>query len=185
MLKNYYQILNVLPDASNEEIKKAYRLYVSKFHPDKHGNDEFFKMRFLEIQEAYEVLSDDKERNEYDAMLFGNNSDYDEAEDDTVDFDGEPYVKLFVNHKKIKFGDTVKFVWETENVRELTIVGHGKYPVNGDVTFTPTKNTDYIFIFSNDNETVKKDITIEVKKSVDTWAVVLGIIIFIIYMFFL
>jgi len=56
MKKNYYQVLGLNDGASLEEIKKAYMDYVKHYHPDMHGNSEFFKKRFQEVQEAYEYL---------------------------------------------------------------------------------------------------------------------------------
>ncbi len=56
MKKNYYQVLGLKDGASLEEIKKAYKDYVKHYHPDKHGNSEFFKKRFQEVQEAYDYL---------------------------------------------------------------------------------------------------------------------------------
>jgi len=70
MIPNYYQILGVPHDASLNDIKKAYRLYASKFHPDKHKGDDFFSRQFIIIKKAYDVLSDPSEREKYDQMLF-------------------------------------------------------------------------------------------------------------------
>jgi len=61
--RDYYQILGVPRDASKEEIKKAFRKLALQYHPDKGGGDE---AKFKEINEAYEVLSDDKKRAYYD-----------------------------------------------------------------------------------------------------------------------
>ena len=72
-MKDYYQILGLEKNASKEEIKKAFRLYATKYHPDKQSGDKFFEERFKEIYSAYETLSDDKRRREYD-LLFSNNS---------------------------------------------------------------------------------------------------------------
>ncbi|MBV5312083.1 MAG: DnaJ domain-containing protein [Prolixibacteraceae bacterium] len=65
-MKNYYQILGLESNASKEDIKKAYRTYAAKFHPDKQNGDKFFEERFKEILEAYEILSDDLKRANYD-----------------------------------------------------------------------------------------------------------------------
>ena len=69
-MKNYYQSLGVEPEASFEDIKKAYRQYAKKFHPDKQNGDEFFEDRFKEIQEAYEVLSSESSRDDYDDSFY-------------------------------------------------------------------------------------------------------------------
>ncbi len=63
MAKDYYQILGVSRDASQEEIKKAYRRLAHKYHPDKEGGNE---EKFKEINEAYQVLSDPQKRKQYD-----------------------------------------------------------------------------------------------------------------------
>lgn len=70
-MKNYYDILGVSKNASKEEIKKAFKKLSIKYHPDKHVNDSEEEQKrcedkFKEINEAYDVLSDDKKRNEYD-----------------------------------------------------------------------------------------------------------------------
>jgi len=63
MTKDYYKILGVNRNTSKEEIKRAYRKLAHKYHPDKAGGDE---KKFKEINEAYQVLSDDKKRAQYD-----------------------------------------------------------------------------------------------------------------------
>jgi len=66
MIKNYYQVLGVDINATTEDIKKAYRKHATKFHPDKHDGDKFFEDKFKELQEAYEILSDELKRAAYD-----------------------------------------------------------------------------------------------------------------------
>ncbi len=63
MAKDYYQLLGINKGATKEEIKKAFHKLAHKYHPDKAGGDE---ARFKEINEAYQVLSDEKKRREYD-----------------------------------------------------------------------------------------------------------------------
>ncbi|MCA1608114.1 MAG: DnaJ domain-containing protein, partial [Acidobacteria bacterium] len=64
--KDYYQILNLKKDAKADEIKKAYRKLARKFHPDVNPNDKTAEEKFKEVQEAYDVLSDDKKRKVFD-----------------------------------------------------------------------------------------------------------------------
>ena len=63
MAKNYYSILGVTKNSSEEDIKKAFRKLAQKYHPDKKDGDE---AKFKEASEAYAVLSDKKKRAEYD-----------------------------------------------------------------------------------------------------------------------
>jgi molecular chaperone DnaJ len=63
--KNYYGILDVASDASQEEIKSAYREKVKQYHPDHYGQDRE-RESFLDVREAYEVLSDPDQRAGYD-----------------------------------------------------------------------------------------------------------------------
>lgn len=63
MAKDYYNILGVSKDASEDEIKKAFRKKAHELHPDKEGGDE---AKFKEVNEAYQVLSDAQKRKAYD-----------------------------------------------------------------------------------------------------------------------
>lgn len=64
MAKNYYEILGVSRNATKDEIKRAYRRLAQKYHPDKQGQGD--EVKFREINQAYEVLSDDAKRAQYD-----------------------------------------------------------------------------------------------------------------------
>jgi molecular chaperone DnaJ len=64
--KDYHQILNVAHEATDEEIKKAYRTLALKYHPDRNPHNKEAEERFKEISEAYEVLSDQEKRFRYE-----------------------------------------------------------------------------------------------------------------------
>jgi molecular chaperone DnaJ len=64
--KDYYKILGVGKEATQEELKKAYRKLARKHHPDLNPNDKASEEKFKEISEAYAVLGDEKKRAEYD-----------------------------------------------------------------------------------------------------------------------
>ncbi|MDR5710181.1 MAG: molecular chaperone DnaJ [Armatimonadota bacterium] len=70
MPRDYYEILNVSPDASQEEIHRAYRRLAREYHPDV-NRDPQAEERFKEINEAYQILSDPQKRAEYDRMRRG------------------------------------------------------------------------------------------------------------------
>lgn len=64
--KDYYNILGVKKDAKADDIKKSYRRLARKFHPDVNPGDKVSEDKFKEVQEAYDVLSDDKKRKVFD-----------------------------------------------------------------------------------------------------------------------
>jgi curved DNA-binding protein CbpA len=78
-VKNYYELLEVAPTASSEDIKRAFRQQIARYHPDKvqHLGKEFQAMaaeRAAELTEAYRILSHDQRRAEYDAARTGHST---------------------------------------------------------------------------------------------------------------
>ncbi len=75
---DYYSVLNINSNATQDEIKKAYRNLAKKYHPDVNPDDPEAEKMFKQVSEAYEVLSDERKRHEYDnrnnnpfASMFG------------------------------------------------------------------------------------------------------------------
>ncbi len=66
--RDFYKVLGVSEDASNEDIRKAYRRLAKEHHPDRHGGSKAAEERFKEISEAYSVLGDPKKRKQYDDL---------------------------------------------------------------------------------------------------------------------
>src|SRR6266567_5429361 len=71
--KDFYAVLGVAKSASTDDIKKAYRKLARELHPDHNPGDKKAEARFKDVSEAYDVLSDERRRKEYDEMraLFG------------------------------------------------------------------------------------------------------------------
>ncbi len=117
MHKDYYEILNVDRNASEEEIKKAYRRLALKYHPDRNPGDKYAEEKFKEINEAYEVLSDPEKRARYDrygtvdgsgpAFDFGFRTSFDEIFEDL-------FGDFFGRTRRAKKGDDLKYNLEIE-----------------------------------------------------------------------
>lgn len=84
MAKNYYDILGISKGASSDEIKRAYRKLAHQHHPDKGGGD---TEKFKEVNEAYQVLGDEKKRQQYDTY----GETFDQAARNGGGYGGSPF----------------------------------------------------------------------------------------------
>lgn len=94
--ENYYTVLNLDKNATQEEIKKSYKKLAMKYHPDKNINDNSAEEKFKKINEAYVILSDTKKRQQYDH--FGhteNNSQYTYTQTNFNDIFGDFFGDFF------------------------------------------------------------------------------------------
>ena len=119
MSKNYYEILGVKEDASQAEIKKAYRKLAVKYHPDKNPNDKKAEEKFKEISEAYYSLGDVKRRKEYDNVrkMGGNTGNFSSNQG----FDFSEFLKGFSSgggrsSSRTNFGDIFGDIFSSERV---------------------------------------------------------------------
>ena len=64
--RDYYEVLGVPKNASEQDIKKAYRSMAKKYHPDRNKDNPEAEVKFKEVQEANEILSDSQKRAAYD-----------------------------------------------------------------------------------------------------------------------
>ncbi len=70
MPRDYYEVLNVSKNATDDEIKKAHRNLARQFHPDRNPGDKQAESKFKEVQDAYDVLSDKSKREQFDHFGF-------------------------------------------------------------------------------------------------------------------
>ena len=73
-MKDYYKILEISENASEEVVHMAYKALVKKYHPDENNQSKNSKDKMVELNEAYFVLSDQKRREQYDCLRKEENS---------------------------------------------------------------------------------------------------------------
>jgi len=118
MSKDYYKILGVDKNATKDDIKKAYRKMAMKYHPDKNEGDKDSESKFKEAAEAYEVLSDDSKKSNYDRYgsadasgnPFSNGFGYDMNDifSQFGDIFGDAFGKRYGNQKRTSRGSDLR-----------------------------------------------------------------------------
>lgn len=124
---DYYDLLGVRRDVSDEDLKKAYRKLVLQYHPDRNPGDKTVEEKIRAINAAYEVVGDPEKRRTYDRLRFG-----DEVRDETPDVAvilEQMEQKLFDEGRKELFAqlikDTKRIKAELAIVRERTVAAQG------------------------------------------------------------
>jgi len=131
-MKDYYQILGVSRNATEKELKEAYRRLVRKYHPDLNPNNrEEAEKKFREINEAYEVLSDPEKRKLYDK--YGENWKYAENANQTY----QTHQGAHYNYKAYK---------DLEEILQEIFIGSGKRKQN---IFSDFSDVFFNFDFKN------------------------------------
>ena len=124
---DFYRVLGVSREATNETIKKAYRKLVLDHHPDRHPDSNDAEAKIREINAAYEVIGDPEARRNYDRLNWG-----DEFTEDVADVSvilAEMEKKLFDEGRKELFAILVKEVSRVKSelalIRERTVAEQG------------------------------------------------------------
>jgi molecular chaperone DnaJ len=124
---DYYEILGVPRDVSDEDLKKAYRKLALQYHPDRNPGDRTAEEKIREINAAYEVVGDPDKRRAYDRLRFGDEL-REEAPDLGVILEQMEH-KLFDEGRKELFAllikDTKRIKAELAIVRERTVAAQG------------------------------------------------------------
>ncbi|HSF68401.1 MAG TPA: DnaJ domain-containing protein [Nitrospiraceae bacterium] len=125
---DFYRVLGVSRDASDDVIKKAYRKLVFQHHPDRNPESAQAEPKIREINAAYEIIGDPDKRRTYDRLNWGDERAQEEAADPTVILD-EMEKKLFDEGRKEVFATLIKDVKrikaELAVIRERTVADQG------------------------------------------------------------
>jgi molecular chaperone DnaJ len=125
---DFYETLGVRQDATDEEIKKAYRKLVFEYHPDRHPDSKVAEEKIREINAAYEVLGDPESRRSYERLRFGDETPREEVPDPAVVLE-EMEQKLYDEGRKEIFAVLIKDVprikAELALIRERTVEKQG------------------------------------------------------------
>ena len=125
---DFYRVLGISRDASDDAIKKAYRKLVFQHHPDRNPASTQTETRIREINEAYEVVGDPEKRRSYDRLTWGDETIRDEAADPAVILD-EMEQKLFDEGRKEVFAVLMKDVKRVKAelgvIRKRTVADQG------------------------------------------------------------
>jgi molecular chaperone DnaJ len=125
---DFYRVLGVSRNASDEAIKKAYRKLAFQHHPDRNPDATHAEPKIREINAAYEIIGDPDKRRSYDRLNWGDEATQDEAADPAVILD-EMEKKLFDEGRKEVFAimmkDVKRIKAELSLIRERTVADQG------------------------------------------------------------
>jgi curved DNA-binding protein CbpA len=131
-LKTYYEILGIANSAPIDAIKSAYRKLVIKYHPDRNPGNQDAEKRFIEINQAYEILSDSTLRNQYDLSLSAPKASRSTTNFSQNVYAQKPEIEIFYcNRTEIFSGETIDFYWRTQNADVVYLNPFGQVATSG------------------------------------------------------
>lgn len=167
-MKNYYKILNINRNASDENIKRAFRILAIRYHPDKNLGDNTFTEKFIAVKEAYDILSNSSTKVEYDKgydIVYGKEKNTDSSANNYQEDKNEPQQKYTNKEKENKttqrYKETQPFFTQYEREKQETLeekpsINHWREPIEDDLEFFQfPKNIGRII---SGYTTLKKDI---------------------------
>lgn len=180
-MTDYYKTLGVDRNASQEEIKKAYRKLSLKFHPDINNGDEFFENMFKELQQAYEVLGNETTRRAYDLKQGSTKSNYNSQHSHTntntntntkqrnYSDNMMPVIEYFAADKTIFYNNSeITLRWNAQYADRVIIDLLGEVPSRGRKTIrlrnTPEKQFMHITLKATNtynSKTTSSEIVLE------------------------
>lgn len=139
-MNNHYETLGLTSSATAEEIKTIYLKLSEKFHPDNNNGDAYFKNMFSPIQEAYDTLSNNTSRLEYDGK--NNFNQLSSGNSNPGVKDNSPEIIYFESDKdSFEEGESIRLSWKTVNIDEVIIKPFGTVEKSGTKIFK-LKNYD-------------------------------------------
>ena len=131
-MKTYYEILGIANSAPIDAIKSAYRKLVIKYHPDRNPGNQDAEKRFIEINQAYEILSDSTLRNQYDLSLSAPKASRSTTNFSQNVYAQKPEIEIFYcNRTEIFSGETIDFYWRTQNADVVYLNPFGQVATSG------------------------------------------------------
>lgn len=127
-MKNHYEILEIDPTSSLEEIEIAYKNLSKQFHPDNNGGVKYFDDLYIQINDAYKILAQDNLRTNYDLEK----GFIQKGEPEPELIENEPEILLFESDRDIfEEGYNIKITWETKNADKVIITPFGEVETSG------------------------------------------------------
>lgn len=172
---NYYEILEVSPDASAEEIKKSYRKLAMKYHPDRNDGSKGSEEKFKKLNEAYITLSDPAKKHDYDFSLkngFKQNEFNSQQQANMHEFFSQSFEEMFKNfgfqngfRSQIQTLNVTLDFWEAalgcEKTYEFSLnTKEGKKRAKVDVKFEPATNPGDIIPIHIENHVIHLQVNV-------------------------